>query len=88
MSIDKETIWYESLHVKLYWFKCITKMCRQVKVFHLARLPKSEYMMIKFPVTQSHYMVHGRLLTLILLGGVEAFPIVYPLKPRVMGARC
>jgi hypothetical protein len=34
------------------------------------------------------YMFHCRVLTLVLLGEVEAFPTVYPLKPEVMGERC
>jgi hypothetical protein len=56
--------------------------------FQVARLPKTEYTMTKFPATQCHCMFHGRVLTLVLLGGVEAFPTVYPLKPGVMGGRC
>ena len=31
---------------------------------------------------------HDRVLTLILLGGVEVLPTVYPLKPGVMGGLC
>jgi hypothetical protein len=54
----------------------------------VARLPETEYTMTKFPATQCHCMVHGRVLTLVLLGGVEEFPIVYPMKPGVMGGRC
>ena len=63
-------------------------MCGQVQVFQVARLPKTEYTMTKFLATQCHCMFHGRVWTLVLLGGVEAFPTVYPLKPGVMGGRC
>jgi hypothetical protein len=66
----------------------IAMICGQVQVFQVARLPKTEYTMTKFPATQCHYMVHGRVLTLVLLGRVKAFPIVYPLKPGVMGGLC
>ena len=31
---------------------------------------------------------HDRVLTLVLLGGVEVLPIVYPPKPGVMGGLC
>jgi hypothetical protein len=33
-------------------------------------------------------MARYRVLTLVLLGGVEAFPTVYPPKPEVLGGRC
>jgi hypothetical protein len=33
-------------------------------------------------------ILHCRVWTLVLLGGVEAFPTMYPLKPEVMGGRC
>jgi hypothetical protein len=33
-------------------------------------------------------MVHDRVLTLVLSGGVEAFPTIYPLKLGVMGELC
>jgi hypothetical protein len=56
--------------------------------FQVARLPKTEYTMTKLPETQSHCMFHGKVLTLVLLGGVEAFPTMYPMKPRVMGGEC
>jgi hypothetical protein len=56
--------------------------------FQVARLLEIEYTMTKFPATHCHCMVHGRVLTLVLLGGVEAFPTMYPLKPRVMGGWC
>jgi hypothetical protein len=62
--------------------------CGQVQVFQVARLPKTEYTITKVPATQCHYMFHGRVLTLVLLGGVDAFPTVYPLKPGVIGGRC
>ena len=55
--------------------------------FQVARLPKNEYD-DKIPATQFHCMVHDRVLTLVLSGGVEAFPTVYPLKPGVMGGQC
>ena len=42
----------------------------------------------KVPITQCCSMVHDRVLTLVLSGGVEAFPTMYPMKPRVMGGRC
>jgi hypothetical protein len=60
-------------------------ICGKVQFFQVPRIPKTEYTMTKFPTTQYHYMVHGRVLTLVLLGGVEAFPTMYPLKPKVMG---
>jgi hypothetical protein len=56
--------------------------------FQVVRLPGIEYTMTQFLATQCHRMVHGRVLTLVLSGGVEAFPIMYPLKPRIMGGRC
>jgi hypothetical protein len=59
-----------------------------VHVFQVVRLPKTEYTMTKFLATQCHCMFHGRVWTLVLLGGVEAFPTVYPLKPGVMGGQC
>jgi hypothetical protein len=63
-------------------------ICGQVQVFQVVRLPKIEYTMTKFPATQCHYIFHGRVWTLVLLGGVEAFPKVYPLKPGFMGGLC
>ena len=78
IKINQETIWYESLYVKLCWFKCIAMICGKVQVFQAARLPKTEYTMTKFPATQCHCIFHCRVLTLVLLGGVEAFPTVYP----------
>jgi hypothetical protein len=63
-------------------------MCGQVQVFQVARLPKTEYTMKKFSATQCHCMFHGRVWTLVLLGGVEAFPTMYPMKPGVMGGWC
>jgi hypothetical protein len=33
-------------------------------------------------------ILHYRVLTLVLLGGVEVFPTVYPPKPEVLGGRC
>jgi hypothetical protein len=88
VNINREKVWYEYLDVKLYWFKCIAMICGQVQVFQVARLHETKYMMTKFPATQCHCMVHGRVLTLVLLGGVEAFPTVYPLKHEVMGEWC
>jgi hypothetical protein len=88
VNIDRETIWYEYLYVKLCWFKCIAMICGKVQVFQAVRLPKTEYTMTKFPATQCHCMVHGRVFTLVLLGAMEAFPTVYPLKPGVMGGQC
>jgi hypothetical protein len=88
MNTDRETIWYESLYVKLCWFECIAMIYGPVQVFQVVRLPKTEYTMTKFPATQCHCIFHGRVWTLVLLGGVEAFPTVYPLKPGVMGGRC
>ena len=88
VNIDLETIWYESLYVKLCWFECIAMIYGPMQVFLVVRLPKTEYKMKKFLATQCHYMVHGRVLTIVLLGGVEAFPTVYPLKPVAMGGRC
>jgi hypothetical protein len=88
MNIDRETIWYESLYVKLCWLKCIAMICGPMQVFQVVRLPKTEYTMKKFPATQCHYMVHGRVLILVLLGGVEEFPTMYPMKLGVMGGRC
>jgi hypothetical protein len=48
-NIDRETIWYESLYVKLCWFKCIAMIYGQVQVFKVERLPKTKY--TKFPTT-------------------------------------
>jgi hypothetical protein len=87
MNIDRETIWYESLYVKLCWFKCISMIWKSTG-FQVERLSENEYTMKKFPTTQCHCMVHGRVLTLVVLGGVEAFPTVYPLKLGVMGGQC
>jgi hypothetical protein len=39
MNTDQETIWYESLYVKLCWFKCIAMICGPVQVFQVVRLP-------------------------------------------------
>ena len=47
-NIDRETIWYESLYVKLCWFKCIAMICGKVQVFQVARLLETEYTMTKF----------------------------------------
>jgi hypothetical protein len=33
MTTDRETIWYESLYVKLYWFGCIAMICGPVQDF-------------------------------------------------------
>jgi hypothetical protein len=76
------------LYLKLCWLKCIAMICGQVQVFQVARLLETKYTITKFPTTQCHCMVHGKVLTPILLGGVEEFPTMYPLKPRVMGGRC
>jgi hypothetical protein len=54
------------MHCYDMWTKCSFS-------FQVVRLPKTEYTMTKFPATQCHCMVHGRVLTLVLLGGVEAF---------------
>jgi hypothetical protein len=88
VNTNRETIWYEYLYVNLCWFECITMIYGLVQVFQVVRLPKNEYMMTKFPATQCHCIFHGRVSTLVLLGGVEAFTTVYPLKPGVMGGQC
>ena len=87
VNTDEETIWYESLYVKLCCFECIAMIYGPMQVFQVMRLPKTEYMMTKFPATQFHCIFHGRVWTLVLLEGVEAFPTIYALKPRVMGGR-
>jgi hypothetical protein len=53
VNIDREIVWYESLYVKLCWFKCIAMICGKVQVFvfiyfyQVARLPEIEYTMTK-----------------------------------------
>jgi hypothetical protein len=37
---------------------------------------------------QRHIMVYDRVLSLVLLGRVEVFLIIYPLKPRVVEELC
>jgi hypothetical protein len=63
-------------------------ICGQVQVFHVERLPKTEYIMKTFPATQFHCMFHGRVWTLFLLGRVEEFSTMYPMKLGVMGGQC
>jgi hypothetical protein len=53
--------------------------------FEGVRLPKTEYTMTKFLATQCHCIFHDMVWTVVLLGGVEAFPIMYPMKLGVMG---
>jgi hypothetical protein len=60
----------------------------QAQVFQVVQLPKNGYSMTKFPKQNTFSMVLDRVLTLVLLGEVEVFPNVYPLKPGVMGEQC
>jgi hypothetical protein len=33
MTTSRETLWYEYLYVKLYWFGCISMICGPVQDF-------------------------------------------------------
>jgi hypothetical protein len=32
MTTSRETLWYEYLYVKLYWFGCIAMICGQCRI--------------------------------------------------------